>query len=391
MFLKPKTLTRVTDHFSRARSFDGATCGSNDFLSEERFRKALSLERRRAERSHKLFLLVLLATEPVEDFHKAERLAQRAANALSMLADSIRETDIWGWYKQDSIGGIIFTEFNGTARQIILSALSEKIDSVLRRAFDPEERKHVQLSFHFFPEPWTGSGDASTHNPALYPDLEERNKAARFSRSFKRAIDFVGSLLLLILLSPALAAIAVAIKLDSRGPVLFKQDRVGQYGTRFTFLKFRSMVVECDPNIHKEYIQRFIAGESGTKQPDAKGRGVFKLAKDSRVTRFGRWLRKTSLDELPQLVNVLTGEMSLVGPRPPIPYELESYYVWHTRRVLETKPGITGLWQVRGRSRTTFDEMVRMDLQYARTWSLWLDLRILLQTPHAVIFGRGAY
>ncbi|MHB8616339.1 MAG: sugar transferase [Candidatus Acidiferrales bacterium] len=308
-----------------------------------------------------------------------------------MLANAIRETDIWGWYKQDSIGGIIFTEFNGTARQIILSALSEKIDSVLRRAFDPEERKHVQLSFHFFPEPWTGSGDASTHNPAFYPDLEERNKSARFSRSFKRAIDLVGSLLLLILLSPLLAAIAIAIKLDSQGPVLFKQDRVGQYGTRFTFLKFRSMVVECDPNIHKEYIQRFIAGESGVQQADTKGRGVFKLARDSRVTRFGRWLRKTSLDELPQLLNVLRGEMSLVGPRPPIPYELESYYVWHTRRILETKPGITGLWQVRGRSRTTFDDMVRMDLQYARTWSLWLDLRILLQTPHAVIFGRGAY
>lgn len=391
MFLKPKTLTRVTDRLYRTGSFDRATCGSSDFLPEERFRKALSLERRRAERSHKLFLLVLLTTEPLEDSRKAERLAQRAANALSMLANSIRETDIWGWYKQDSIGGIIFTEFNGTARQIILSALSEKIDFVLRRAFDPEERKHVQSSFHFFPEPWTGSGDASTHNPVLYPDLEERNKSARFSRSFKRAIDFIGSLLLLILLCPASAAIAVAIKLDSRGPVLFKQDRVGQYGTRFTFLKFRSMVVQCDPNIHKEYIQRFIAGESGVQQSDTKGRGVFKLAKDSRVTRFGRWLRKTSLDELPQLLNVLRGEMSLVGPRPPIPYELESYYVWHTRRILETKPGITGLWQVRGRSRTTFDEMVRMDLQYARTWSLWLDLRILLQTPHAVIFGRGAY
>ena len=391
MFLKLKTPKRGTGHFSRTSLFDRAICCSDDFLPEERFRKALSLERRRAERSHKLFLLALVSTESAQALPQAEQLAQRAANALSILASSIRETDTWGWYKQHTVGGIIFTEFNGTATQVILDALSEKINHVLRRTFGAEELKHVQLSFHFFPEPRNGSGEAPKHNATLYPDLAERNKSARFSRSFKRAIDLSGSLSALVLLSPLFAAIAIAIKLDSQGPVLFRQDRVGQYGARFTFLKFRSMAVQCDPNVHREYIHRFIAGEGGLKQADTKGRGVFKLAKDPRVTRLGRLLRKTSLDELPQLLNVVKGEMSLVGPRPPIPYELESYYVWHTRRILEAKPGITGLWQVRGRSRTTFDDMVRLDLQYAKTWSLWLDLQILLQTPRAVLFGEGAY
>jgi lipopolysaccharide/colanic/teichoic acid biosynthesis glycosyltransferase len=118
---------------------------------------------------------------------------------------------------------------------------------------------------------------------------------------------------------------------------------------------------------------------------------VYKIQDDPRVTRVGKFLRKTSLDELPQLINVLKGEMSLVGPRPPIPYELEAYQIWHRRRVLEAQPGITGLWQVNGRSRIKFDDMVRLDLQYARTWSVWLDIKILWQTPRAVLFGAGAY
>ncbi|MCH8268616.1 MAG: sugar transferase [Acidobacteria bacterium] len=200
-------------------------------------------------------------------------------------------------------------------------------------------------------------------------------------------MDIVGSILALIVFSPVFVAIALAIKLSSKGPILFRQDRVGQYGKSFTFLKFRSMHCASDHSLHKEYVRRLIAGKTDPKQ----SKGVYKIVADPRVTRVGEFLRKTSLDEFPQFLNVLRGEMSLVGPRPPIPYEFESYDIWHRRRVLEVKPGITGLWQVTGRSRTTFDDMVRLDLRYARSWSPWLDLKILLKTPQAVFSRQGAY
>ena len=205
----------------------------------------------------------------------------------------------------------------------------------------------------------------------------------------------VSSLLALVMLSPLLVAIAAVIKLTSRGPVLFRQERVGLFGKRFTFLKFRSMYVDSDQAKHRDYVTKFITesrkdGANGNGSGLAQN-GVYKLTNDSRVTPVGRFIRKTSLDELPQFFNVLIGDMSLVGPRPPIPYECENYDVWHKRRILEVKPGITGLWQVMGRSATTFDEMVRLDLNYVTHWSLALDLKIIAQTPFAVLKGKGAY
>jgi lipopolysaccharide/colanic/teichoic acid biosynthesis glycosyltransferase len=181
--------------------------------------------------------------------------------------------------------------------------------------------------------------------------------------------------------------IAVAVKATTRGPVFFRQERLGLNGKPFSFLKFRSMYTDCDNINHKEYITRLIHD----KKSAAVKPGVFKLTDDPRVTPVGGFLRKTSLDELPQFINVLKGEMSLVGPRPPIPYECELYDIWHRRRLLSCKPGITGLWQVTGRSSTTFDEMVRMDLKYIHEWNLWLDLKILFMTPKVVFSGKGAY
>jgi len=192
---------------------------------------------------------------------------------------------------------------------------------------------------------------------------------------------------LLCLLGPLLALVAAAIKVNSKGPVIFRQVRVGQHGQPFNFLKFRSMYVGSDAAIHREYVTTFISGGA----PPIGTDGVYKITNDPRVTAVGRWLRKSSLDELPQLWNVLRGDMSLVGPRPPIPYECECYALWHRRRVLEVKPGITGLWQVTGRSRLNFDDMVRLDLKYSKQWSIWLDIKILLQTPKAVLMGEGAY
>ena len=225
----------------------------------------------------------------------------------------------------------------------------------------------------------------------LYPDLSHKTSRKRVPIVLKRGIDIIGSALLLMILSPVLAAIALLIKLTSKGPVIFEQVRVGRFGRHFKFLKFRTMYANNDSKIHRDYVERFIAGKSEEQEKDEAEPVIYKITNDPRVTPMGKFLRKTSLDELPQLWNVLCGEMSLVGPRPPVPYEFDVYDLWHRRRVLEVQPGVTGLWQVSGRSRTCFDDMVRLDLRYSQRWSLWLDLRILLATPRAVITGDGAF
>jgi lipopolysaccharide/colanic/teichoic acid biosynthesis glycosyltransferase len=209
----------------------------------------------------------------------------------------------------------------------------------------------------------------------------------------KRGIDILGSLTLLIILSPLLLAISGFVKLSSRGPVVFRQVRIGQMFKPFMICKFRTMYADADHGIHHNYVSWFI--NSSDKVQEDKGQEqdkqkIFKLTNDPRITPIGHFLRKTSFDELPQLWNVLRGEMSLVGPRPPLWYEVKQYKPWHRYRVLEAKPGITGLWQVSGRSRTTFDDMVRLDLRYAKNRSLWADIKILLATPMAVISGKGA-
>lgn len=201
----------------------------------------------------------------------------------------------------------------------------------------------------------------------------------------KRVLDVTGAILMLLLLSPVMLACAILIKLDSPGPVIFRQQRVGQGGKLFTCLKFRTMYADADQSLHKQYVLALMKAEN-----DAHLRGedgLYKLPQDPRVTRVGRWLRRTSLDELPQLWNVLRGEMSLVGPRPPIPYEVEHYKPEHMQRLL-VKPGITGLWQVKGRNRTTFEQMVALDLEYVRKRGLMLDLWILLMTLPVVLLAR---
>src|SRR5258708_11803196 len=209
-------------------------------------------------------------------------------------------------------------------------------------------------------------------------------------RVMKRTMDIAGALLALMFFSPLCLAAALAVKMTSEGPIFFRQRRIGRHGQSFVFLKFRSMYVNNDAAVHREYVQQLIAGKAAKQPSNGNGEGVYKLTKDSRITRVGAFLRKTSMDELPQFINVLNGDMSLVGPRPPVPYEVEAYDIWHRRRLLEAKPGITGLWQVSGRSRVKFDDMVRLDLHYARTWSPWTDLKILLRTPGAVMLGEGA-
>lgn len=212
----------------------------------------------------------------------------------------------------------------------------------------------------------------------------------------KRCLDVIAAASLLVLLSPVILLIAVLIKLDTPGPVIFKQERVGARRRsiggapnwevdHFKMYKFRSMVHNADQSAHQAYINAFAEGRIGQSKSGAK----FKMAKDHRVTGVGQLLRRTSLDELPQLVNVLRGEMSLVGPRPVPAYEVAKYQDWHYER-LAALPGMTGFWQVRGRSQVTFDAMITMDIEYVRSRSLWLDLAILLMTIPAVLSGRGA-
>jgi exopolysaccharide biosynthesis polyprenyl glycosylphosphotransferase len=208
-------------------------------------------------------------------------------------------------------------------------------------------------------------------------------------RISKRVFDVAITVAVVAILSPLLAFVAVFIKLESPGPIVYKQQRIGENGRLFTMFKFRSMRAEADSSIHKAHVKRLIEQNLSPEQLEGNGGASLKLEHDPRVTRVGRIIRTTSIDELPQLFNVLRGEMSLVGPRPPVPYEAELYKDWHMRR-FEALPGVTGWWQVRGRNRVSFDEMVRMDLHYIDHASFWLDLRVLLLTPWAVISGKGA-
>jgi lipopolysaccharide/colanic/teichoic acid biosynthesis glycosyltransferase len=354
-------------------------------LAESVFHALLTHERRRAQRSRKPFVLMLLDAN-LEDGTSAEILGR----AVDIIVASKRETDLVGWYKNDVILGVIFTEVNVDGDLPITETLRTKIETALVKYLGLELSSKIAVSLHLFPESWDKDHSGWTADSKLYPDLKRKESRNRLPLVIKRVMDITFSVALLFVLSPLLATIAAIIKLTSKGPVVYEQERLGQFGARFKCLKFRTMYTNNDPKIHQEYVQQFIAGKDGLDKSEKSEKPVYKLTNDPRVTSIGRFLRKSSLDELPQFWNVLRGDMSLVGPRPPVPYEFEVYDVWHRRRVLEVKPGVTGLWQVSGRNRMLFDEMVRLDLRYCQSWSLWLDLKILFATPRAVFNGGGA-
>lgn len=381
------SLLHVDDALDRVDPlFEAVSPTERAMLSEDGFKRMIAVERKRTERSREPFLLMLLETGEQQGTGKNRKALDRVVDAMRL---STRETDLVGWYKEQTTVGVIFTGLHVDDRNAVLSTILARVSTALRSELTSEQFGQISLSFHFFPDQWQDEHSGRPSNPALYPDLFSKNNGRRSLLVVKRVMDITGSALMLVLCAPLLAVIAILVKLTSKGPILFRQHRVGQYGRRFTFLKFRSMRVDNDPSVHREYVTKLIAGDAERVAVSENGKGVYKLANDSRITRIGAFLRKTSLDELPQFLNVLKGDMSLVGPRPPIPYELAAYQTWHRRRVLEVKPGITGLWQVTGRSRVKFDDMVRLDLRYATSWSPWMDLKILLRTPGAVI--KGAY
>jgi lipopolysaccharide/colanic/teichoic acid biosynthesis glycosyltransferase len=208
-------------------------------------------------------------------------------------------------------------------------------------------------------------------------------ETGRFTELMIRVVDIAGAAVISVLLSPLLLLVAIAVRLDSRGPSIYRQRRLGRNLEPFSVAKFRTMREGSGSDAHRLHVQQMIAGEGAGVRP------MTKLCEDERVTRVGAFLRRTSIDELPQLWNVLRGQMSLVGPRPPIEYEVEEYPSWAFRR-FAVKPGITGLWQVRGRSLLTFEQMIGLDTEYVERRSLALNLKILVLTLPTVIHGQGA-
>jgi exopolysaccharide biosynthesis polyprenyl glycosylphosphotransferase len=340
------------------------------------FRDALTKERKRAERFDQPFMVVLIAARAANSGEKVDWTP-----AVEALRSVTGETDVLGWFDNGSTLGVVVPEIGNDAT--IRRALYKTTRRQLVEHLSVEgalNRFSISLHIHA-----GARAAASTASEPLLAELAQPADGTPVRDALKRALDIAGSTALMLMLLPVYAIVAALVKLTSDGPVFFSQDRIGRMGQPFPMLKFRTMHVNADSAIHQKYVSDFIKSSEGLGKD-----GVFKIVNDPRITPIGHFLRKTSLDELPQFWNVLRGDMSLVGPRPPLAYEVQQYKPWHYRRVLEAKPGITGLWQVTGRSRTTFDDMVRLDLRYARSWSVWTDLKILLATPRAVITGKGA-
>ena len=353
------------------------TAGVIDGLDKTKFLDQLRIEKYRAKRSDTpLSLLMIKLNRP----HRAGSGGIR--ELLKVVATIVREIDIVGYIDHQTLGVLLpYTDEKGA---------SKSIEKIKKGFINP----HFIITSATFPNEIFDSlikSDGASED-VLGLMLEDSIEHSWFALKVKRMIDILGSVFGLIVLSPLMLLTYLLIKLDSPGPVIFKQVRLGEKGLPFTFYKFRSMHANNDPGIHKEYIQKLIkndGNDSSVNQGDDE-KPLYKLKSDPRITRVGRYIRKTSIDELPQLYNVLKGDMSLVGPRPPLVYEVETYKVWHLRRILEMKPGITGLWQVEGRSRTGFDEAVRLDVRYLQSWSLWLDAVILVKTVKEVLQCRGA-
>jgi exopolysaccharide biosynthesis polyprenyl glycosylphosphotransferase len=359
-------------------------CEHVHVLTQELFRGVLTRERKRADRFEEPVLLLLMELDAdVKKFRYASNEASQSSwvwvEAIEALIASIGETAVVGWFERQSVLGAVVLETCGTDPEtLVRRELARRLDAATVGKFSIR-------SYVYFPDSAQHAWQAAS---PFFVQQRERDPRRLVRDAVKRGLDIAGSLTLLLVLTPIFLLIAALMKLTSPGPILFRQARVGYMARPFTMLKFRTMRVNADPRLHHEFVTRFI--KSSAQLDPAGSKALFKLTNDPRVTPPGRILRKTSLDELPQLWNVLRGDMSLVGPRPPLTYEVEQYQPWHLRRVREAKPGITGLWQVGGRSRTTFDEMVRLDLRYARNRSLWTDIKILLATPRAVISGKGA-
>jgi lipopolysaccharide/colanic/teichoic acid biosynthesis glycosyltransferase len=348
----------------------------DDALPLNEFLKDLHREKRRAERSRAALSLVLYHVD--DEKTNASRNVDRLLEALHRTK---RETDILGYVGGDKIAVLCpYTDEQGT------QGFMRKIE------VQAGELSFAAVAATYPDVLFESLAKGTSTQPALQPFLLADTADPR-DRGYplKRCLDIVGAVIAICMLGPLMLLVAAVIALTSPGPVIFKQTRLGRNGVPFSFYKFRSMEVNMDDGIHREFVASFIKGGQGEENVAAVGKpAMYKLKSDPRLTSIGRVIRKTSIDELPQFFNVLKGDLSLVGPRPPIPYEAAQYQPWHLRRILTIKPGITGLWQVEGRSKVTFSEMVRMDIRYIRDCSLALDLKIMIKTFVVVVRCDGA-
>ena len=343
-------------------------------LSKHNFLRQMRLEKRRTERSKAPLSLVLFNV----DLEMPD-----GANQLRALSESLRsskrETDVLGYVADDCLGFLLPDTSVEGAHSFMRNVRTRNGDL----GYSTVVATYPDQVFESLTEGSHGHVD----NAPLF--LDHEHTQSKVGAWFKRALDIVGSASLLQVLSPIMLATALAVRGTSPGPALFKQQRLGRFGKPFEIYKFRSMSAKNDDKAHREYVAKLIQGNLAEINQGDAANPVYKMVRDPRITNVGHFIRKTSIDELPQLFNVFKGDMSLVGPRPPLRYEAEKYQVWHLRRILEVRPGITGLWQVIGRSTTSFDEMVRLDLRYIREWSFWMDVRILLGTVRVVIMRSG--
>jgi lipopolysaccharide/colanic/teichoic acid biosynthesis glycosyltransferase len=339
------------------------------------FLELLRKERHRSQRSSTPLSLLLLKISGTQINN-----TRVIVDLFKVMKSILRETDVLGYLESDTIGVLLpYTDAIG------LSKIESKI---LKNYINP----NLTISKATYPDQIF---DSLANHGCVSPDvlrimLEDTVKHSRFELALKRSVDIFGSIFALILFSPLMLVTAILIKLDSPGPIIFKQKRLGKKGAAFTFFKFRSMQAGNNAQVHKDFVLKLINGNHNEINNGDAENPLYKIKEDPRITKVGKFIRKTSIDELPQLYNVLIGDMSMVGPRPPLAYEAEKYKSWHLNRILEMKPGITGLWQVDGRSRTDFNESVRLDLKYLQTWSLYLDMKILIKTVKEVLQCRGA-
>ena len=387
-------------------------------LVREYFHQRIREEKRRTDRTNIPFSLLFIDLSFVRTHDMRERIDEETlvGITLDVIDANSRETDLKGWFDDERMG-ILMPSTSCSGAATLCNKLTDLMKGRLSRYMHNDFQLEDYVSIISYPEIF-GEGD----------DLQERlftkgkkkdsseyiyknNKTLKLKEYFeklvlfsdghrsvyathrhkvvKRCIDLIGSLLGITLCVPIFLIVALAIKLTSPGPVLFKQKRVGLNGRVFTFLKFRSMHTNCDQNIHKKHVNKLSRGEVSLFQDNQNGVLSYKLQNDPRITKIGWLLRVTSLDEIPQLFNVLKGDMSLVGPRPYPVYQVEHCRLWqHSRHMI--KPGITGLAQLRARYNITYTDAYRLDLHYLKKWSLWLDLKILIETVPFALSGRGA-
>jgi lipopolysaccharide/colanic/teichoic acid biosynthesis glycosyltransferase len=348
---KPSPTTGFPNEYS-------STTIEREILDEPSFRRAIARERSRTDRSTQPFHLMLVELGSQPDHPLCDEM-------FSALSRCIRDTDILGWYVSNAIIGILFTEVSARERCAMPAAQVVRAMEVLRETAVLNQISRVAISCQSYPDSSQCGACTKQQFAVFYPDIWAQRQHQRIALIAKRIIDITASFVALVVLGPVFALIALLIRFSSAGPVIHRQERIGQFGRTFNLLSFRSTRVEPKPG-RRDPKKHFVERKDFTEESG-----------DSSVIPTGGFLHRYHFDELPQLINVLRGDMSLVGPRPPRRYEFQETQFWHRHRVIMTKPGITGLCQIQRHREMPFDEIVRLDLEYSRNWSIWLDLRIL--------------